>query len=85
MLHMSQPGGEVKPNQVKMIRRMFYFYRNSSDSRHGAVDRSTVSVEKGASCGEVVQIASYTAHRQLAVYDSRVDKISLGWCTAWSC
>jgi putative hemolysin len=74
MLHMSQPGGEVKPNQVKMIRRMFNFTETPA-IRVMVPLIDIVSVEKGVTCGEVVQIASYTAHRHLAVYDNRVDNI----------
>ena len=74
MLRMSQPGGEVNPSQGKMIRRMFDFTETPA-IRVMVPLIDVIGVEKRATCGEAIELASRTAHRHLAVYDHRVDKI----------
>ena len=75
MLRMSQPGGEVKPRQGKMIRRMFVFSETPAE-RVMVPLADVVSVDRKVSCGEAVRIASQSAHKHLAVHvDGRVDNI----------
>jgi len=74
MSHMSEPGGDVDPRQGKMIRRMFYF--SETPAVQVVVPLiDVVGVEKRATCGEAVRVAAEYAHRNLVVYDRRIDLI----------
>lgn len=74
MSHMSDPGGGVAPGQGKMIRRMFHFSETPA-TRVMVPLIDVVGVDKRATCGDVVHIAAESAHRNLVVYDQRIDVI----------
>jgi len=74
MSHMSEPGGELVPGQGKMIRRMFHFSETPA-TRVMVPLIDVVGVEKHATCGDAVRIAAESAHRNLVVYDQRIDLV----------
>jgi len=74
MSHMSEPGGDMAPGQGKMIRRMFHFSETPA-TRVMVPLIDVVGVEMRATCGEAVRIAGESAHRNLVVYDRRIDLI----------
>ncbi|MCP3867820.1 MAG: CBS domain-containing protein [Gammaproteobacteria bacterium] len=74
MSHMSEPGGDVDPGHGKMIRRMFHFSETPA-TRVMVPLIDVVGVECNADCGEAVRVAAEAAHRNLVVYDRRIDKI----------
>lgn len=74
MSHLSEPGGEVDPMQGKMIRRMFRF--SETPATQVVVPLiDVIGVDKSATCGEAVSIAAKSAHRNLVVFDGRIDLI----------
>ena len=74
MSHMSEPGGEVAPGHGKMIRRMFNFSETPA-TRVMVPLIDVVGLDKSATCRDAVRIAAESAHRNLVVYDQRIDKI----------
>lgn len=74
MSHMSEPGAEVAPGQGKMIRRMFRFSETPA-TRVMVPLIDVVGVEKRSTCGDAVSVAADSAHRNLVVYDERIDII----------
>ena len=74
MSHMSEPGGEVDPGHGKMIRRMFNFSETPA-TRVMVPLIDVIGVDKNATCGDAVRVAAESAHRNLVVYDKRIDLI----------
>jgi len=74
MSHMSEPGAEVAPGQGKMIRRMFRFSETPA-TRVMVPLIDVIGVEQHATCGDAVCVAAESAHRNLVVYDERIDVI----------
>ena len=74
MSHMSEPGDEVAPGQGKMIRRMFRFSETpATQVMVPLID--VVGVDKSATCDDAIRFAAESAHRNLVVYDRRIDLI----------
>ncbi|NNJ95626.1 MAG: HlyC/CorC family transporter [Gammaproteobacteria bacterium] len=74
MSHLSEPGGEVDPMQGQMIRRMFRF--SETPALQVVVPLiDVIGVDKSATCGDAVHIAAKSAHRNLVVFDGRIDLI----------
>ncbi len=74
MSHMSEPGGEVAPGHGKMIRRMFNFSETPA-SRVMVPLIDVIGVDRTATCRDAVRVAAESAHRNLVVYDKRIDVI----------
>jgi CBS domain containing-hemolysin-like protein len=74
MLNLSEPGGEINPRQGKMIRRMFHFSETTAIQIMVPLV-NVIGVDKDSTCGEATRIAAESAHRNLVVYDGRVDRI----------
>ena len=74
MLRMSRPGGEISPKHEKMIRRMFNFSERPANQMMVPLI-NVVGVSKDSTCGVGTRLASESGHRNLAVYDGRVDRI----------
>ncbi len=75
MLHLSEPDGNVSPEQSKMIRQMFQFSESTAVQTMVPLV-NVVGVDKSASCAEARQLASTSGFRNLVVYDQRVDNIT---------
>lgn len=74
MLQMPAEGGDIKPIENKMIRRLFDF----AETTVGEVMVPLIDVtgiEKGANVGQAMRLATEKAHHLLPVYDARVDQI----------
>ncbi len=74
MSHMSEPGGEVAPGHGKMIRRMFDFSETPA-TRVMVPLIDVIGVDRSATCRDAVRVAAESAHRNLVVYDKRIDVI----------
>lgn len=75
MMDMSPAGGgDIRPMQQNMIRRMFEFREKTA----GAIMIpliDMVAIERGASSGEVSKLAEEKMHKLFPVYEKRIDKI----------
>lgn len=74
MMQMPAGGGDIRPIEKKMIRRLFNF----GETTAGAVMVPLIDVagvEQGASVGDAVQLAKGKAHHLLPVYAERVDRV----------
>ncbi len=74
MLQMPAEGGDIKPTENKMIRRLFDFSETTAgDVMVPLIDVS--GIERNANVGDAMLLASKEAHHLLPVYDQRVDQI----------
>jgi CBS domain containing-hemolysin-like protein len=74
MLTMSSVQGDILPVEKDMIRRVFNFGETTvKDIMIPLVD--VVAIEKGATCGEAMELAVKESHKRLPVYEDRVDNI----------
>ncbi len=74
LVDMASTGGDIHPEEQSMIRRVFSFSeRTAGEIMVPLVD--VAGVERGAKCQEAIQVAVESAHKRLAVYDERIDKI----------
>ncbi len=74
MMEMSAVEGDIEPLERRMIRRVFHFSETTAeDIMVPLID--VVGVARASSCREARQIAKQQAHKRLAVYDERIDRI----------
>lgn len=73
-MEMSKADGDIEPIEKEMIRRVFDF--SETTAREVMVPLIDVScLERGATCGEAVALASKSAHKRIPVFRKRVDQI----------
>jgi putative hemolysin len=74
MMGMAAVDTDIEPMEKTMIRRVFDFGETTAgDIMVPLID--VAGIECGATCGEAAHQASESAHKRLAVYEERVDRI----------
>jgi len=74
MMEMSAAEGDIPPLERRMIRRVFHFSETTAEEiMVPLID--VAGVAKDSSCREARRLAMQNAHKRLAVYDQRVDRI----------
>jgi CBS domain containing-hemolysin-like protein len=74
MMEMSPGQGDIQPETQNMIRRLFSFSETAvQEVMIPLLD--VVSVERSATCGETIRIATESVYKLLPVHDQRVDKL----------
>ena len=75
LVDMSPAGGDIRPEEQTMIRRIFDF--SETDAGEIMVPLiDVVGIERGAGCREAVRCAVESGHKRLPVFDERIDRIS---------
>lgn len=74
MMDMSSVEGDIPPTERRMIRRVFNFGETAAaDIMVPLID--VVGIPRSGTCGEARSLAVEHAHKRLAVYDERIDRI----------
>lgn len=74
IIKMPSEGGDIAPQEQKMIRRVFDF--TETTAQEAMIPLSHVAaIEKNQTCQDAKQLAMEKSHIRLPVYDQRVDKI----------
>jgi putative hemolysin len=75
MMEMSAAEGDIQPLERRMIRRVFHFSETTaSDIMVPLID--VVAVSRGSRCQDALRTARQQAHKRLAVYDTRIDRLT---------
>lgn len=74
MMEMSAVDGDILPVEKTMIKRVFGFGETTADDAMVPLI-DVVGIELRATCGEATRLAVEKAHKRLAVYDQRIDRI----------
>lgn len=74
MMDMTPAGGDIRPVEQRMIRRMFDFReKTAGDIMIPLID--AVAIERGATSGEASKLAQKKMHKLFPVYEERIDKV----------
>ena len=74
MMDMSPVGGDIRPMEQSMIRRMFEFgEKTAGDIMIPLIDM--VAIERSATSGEASKLAEQKMHKLFPVYEKRIDKV----------